>query len=419
MRLAFVCRYFPPDAAPTGVAVAEIGAVLKQLLPSLEIIVITTDGYYAETPALAEAKIPASRLRAFPRTSRPLPRLIFALIEGRRLVRRALACSDIVVTISDPPLCELWMTRREEGQYWIHWPMDLYPEVFGAAGLVKPGSWLLRLLTGLLRRRSPDLTLAISAFQRQVLAKREVNGDVMILPCGVRKKPAVPATLHANNAEQLTFVCCGNAGQGFASAFLVQFAARLDPARHRLLVSLRGTQAPEIRQRLLARSSAVEWHEWLPEETLASASAHIVAQLPSWAGISVPSRAVTALTLARPLIAAGAEGSDLDRWGRQAGCFLALSEDGHADEAALDAALAALTPSTLSVAVSKANTIGESLRQQRQESIEALARWIAVRAGVLLENPVVDGAGQGRVTPDGLDIGHKPTRTAEAEEITR
>ena len=417
MRIAFVCRYFPPDVAPTGVAVAEIGAVLKQLLPSLEIIAITTDGYYAETPPLAEAKIPASRLRALPRASRSLTRLIFALIEGRRLARRALACADIVVTISDPPLCELWMTHQKEGQYWIHWPMDLYPEVFGAAGLVKPGGLPLRVLTGFLRRRSPDLTLAISAFQRQVLGKRKVDGDVMILPCGVREKPSVSAALNANGVGRLTFVCCGNAGQGFASAFLFQFAARLDPARHRLLVSLRGTQAPGIRQRLLAHSPVAEWHEWLPEETLATASAHIIAQLPSWAGISVPSRAVTALTLGRPLIAAGAEGSDLDRWGRQTGCFLPLSEEGHADEAALDAAVAALTPAMLAIAVNKADAVGESLRQQRQESVEALALWIAARAGLSLENPVGDGIGQGRVTPDGLDIGHKPARTAEAGEI--
>ncbi|WP_445680333.1 glycosyltransferase [Radicibacter daui] len=394
-----------------------MAAALRQLIPSLDMLIITTDGYYAETPAVAEAKIPTVRLRALPRTTRSLPRLIFTLIEGRRLVRYALASADIVVTISDPPLCELWMKQGDDRPLWIHWPMDLYPEVFEAAGLAKPGSWVLRWLTSRLRLNRPDLVLAISPFQAQLLARRNIGRDLIVMPCGVKGgSPAL--TEHSPvQAEKLTFICCGNAGQGFASEFLFQFASRLDPERYRLLVSLRGTQAFAIRKKLLAEAPAVEWYEWLPEETLICASAHIVAQLPAWAGISVPSRAVTALTLSRPLIAAGARGSDLNDWGQRAGWFFPLSDGGEADGPSLDTMLAALTTEALAMAADRAAVFGAELRGQRYEGIRKLARWIARRTGLPLEDPVADGLGQGDVTPDRLDVGHKAARTTEPGEI--
>jgi hypothetical protein len=421
MRLSIVTRYFPPDAAPTGKAVAEVTVALAWLLPNVSISVVTTDGHYAQTPPLEEAEIPVVRLRALPRMATSILRLVFSLIEGRRLVRRALAGADIVVTISDPPLCELWMAHRREGQYWIHWPMDLYPEVFVAGGLAQPGSLPLRLLARHLRCYSPDLLMAISAFQATLLQRRQENErgqdrGALVLPCGVRDRPSTPPPT-LDRAGRVVLVCAGNAGQGFAAAFLLQLAQRLDPARHLLLVSLRGSQAAGLKQAILASAPAAVWHDWLSEEVMAGAAVHVVAQLPAWAGVSVPSRAVTALTLGRPVIAAGAQESDLAHWGRQAGCFVPLSQEGTATEDALAAALSLLEAGAMADATGGAVALGDDLRRQRLEGIEELARWIALRQGAPLEGPVPDAGRQFHATPDRLDIGKQAVCPAQPDEV--
>src|SRR5690606_27461574 len=77
----------------------------------------------------------------------------------------------------------------------------------------------------------------------------------------------------------------------------------------RFVFSMYGARAGQVRERLEGRADIV-WLENIPDPDLTHLDAHIVTLLPEWTHISVPSKAVSAICMGKPIVFMGLPDSD-------------------------------------------------------------------------------------------------------------
>src|SRR5579862_7765262 len=139
MRILFLNQYFPPDPAPTGILLRELGDHLQSQGHEVE--------YVSSTQNYRSAKKNQKRLL---REILALGSILFKGLKAQR--------PDVVISGSSPPcllVVAALIARRHKAKS-IHWLMDMYPELAIALGEVKAGfvSAIIEKLMGWGYRRS-------------------------------------------------------------------------------------------------------------------------------------------------------------------------------------------------------------------------------------------------------------------------
>ncbi len=293
MRILFLNQYFPPDPAPTGVLLHELGEYLRSQGHEVD--------YVSSPQNYRSAKKNRRRLL---REALALVSILFRGLKARR--------PDVVFSASSPPcllvvatLLGAWHRAKS-----VHWLMDMYPELAVALGEVKPGfvSGVIGKLMGWSYRRA----CVVAALDEDMAARLKKHGvNAVIIPPWVLQSFIAPAAAVAP-APEWTWIYSGNLGRAHEWETLLQAQALLEkrglPCR--LLFQGGGPSWPLAQARVGELNlRRCEWKGYAPEADLQASLLRCrvlaVTQRPETQGLLWPSKLALASTLPRPILWVG------------------------------------------------------------------------------------------------------------------
>ena len=381
LRIAIVNRFYPPDPAMTGVAARELADELAAALPGVDVQIVATSARYAggRPPAETTGRR-VHRIRSFYAGRHALLRLLSSLADGYRLADWAARHADIVISLTDPPLLSLFIARavRQQRRAWIEWTMDIFPDAFAGAGIVGHGNPLYRWLDAIGRRLRPDRMICLGERQHAYLERqRGATIPAFILPCGITApvEAGIPAWRQAS-PDKIFLAYAGNLGEAHSPALVARLVERADPARFHFLLAPYGGRAEELRQ-LVGNPAHVTWRETIPAAELSAVDAHIVSLVGRMTDLCVPSKAVSAICMGRPIIFAGLERADNWRMLGAAGWLIPEWAGETYRDADIDRVLAAVAdPAERAGRIAAATRLTRDLHDAERLALQALAGWI-------------------------------------------
>lgn len=292
MRILFLNQYFPPDPAPTGILLHELGEYLRSQGHEVDFVSSSQD--------YRSAKKNRKRLL---REFLALGSIFFRGLKAPR--------PDVVFSASSPPcllVAGTLLAVRHRAKS-VHWLMDMYPELAIALGEVRQGlvAGLIEKLMGIGYRRA-NLVVALDEDMAERLKKYGVNAGI-IQPWVLRPLMASAPTAPVEPDPEWTWVYSGNLGRAHEWETLLQAQALLEkrglPCR--LLFQGGGPSWPLAQARATGLNlRRCEWKDYAPEAELQSSllRAHVLAvtQRPETQGLLWPSKLALAATLPRPIL---------------------------------------------------------------------------------------------------------------------
>ncbi len=384
MKIALLNSFFPPDAAITGTSLAELVPYLRDRWPAAEICVFASAAGYRPTEGGAlPGDTEVVRLGVPYGRGGALRRLYQSSMLGRRMAAEAVKWADVIVSLTDPPLLGFWVGRaRAKARRpvrWIEWTMDLYPEAFAAAGLIRASNPLYRFIRRSQRRHPPDAWICLGEQQAKAVARmRGVGRKAVILPCGICGPPPEHAEPPAWRQAERRIVLAygGNLGEAHCPELLGALVEAADPAKFVFHLALYGRYADGMRARLAGRAN-VAWRDSLNYDDLAAADVHIASLNPRWTHLCVPSKAVTTISLGRPLIYAGEAESDTANMFREAAWIVPSPAGGRYDPQAIRTILEQIEDrALLADKRAQALRLSASLNQAKQAAMQEIADLI-------------------------------------------
>ncbi|MCE9619809.1 MAG: glycosyltransferase family 4 protein [Planctomycetes bacterium] len=243
---------------------------------------------------------------------------------------------DVVVCFTTPPFIALVgvLLKWIKGTRLVYWTMDLYPEVAGAAGVLKRGSliWkVLRLVDRLCVRQS-DQVVALGDFMlARVIEKGADPGRVSKICVwsgaenfAKRPREENPLRKEWGIGDRFTVLYVGNFGLGHD---MEAIAGAVDRLKHddsiRWLFIGDGKAKNYLEKRISdcgAKNIFVGGYQ--TREQLANVldvgDTHLVTLLPGWEGLILPSKFFSVLAAGKPVLWVGSERSE---------CFSILDEN--------------------------------------------------------------------------------------------
>ena len=295
MRILFLNQYFPPDPAPTGILLHELGDYLKSQGHTVDFVASTQD------------------YRSAKKNRRRLLREFLALgsilIKGLKAPR-----PDVVISATSPPclLVVATLIALRHRAKSVHWLMDMYPEIAVALGEVKPGfvSSIIGKLMGWAYRRT-SLVVALDEDMAARLEKHGVTAEIIppwVLQTFIVAAPPAPV----EPAPEWTWIYSGNLGRAHEWETLLQAQLLLEKRGlpWRLLFQGGGPSLPLAKARARELNlRQCEWKDYAPEAELQSsllrARVLVVTQKPETQGLLWPSKIALASTLPRPILWVG------------------------------------------------------------------------------------------------------------------
>ena len=389
MKVAFLNTYYPPDAAITGESLAELISYLRRYDPRIEMRVYAG----AATYGIGENKgtstdVEVVRIGRGGRYRGKLGRLVQSISVGRRMADEALAWADVIVSLTDPPLLGLWIGRKrartKQSVRWIEWTMDLFPEAFAAAKLVRKSNPVYKLISASQRKYVSDAYICLGEEQSKALELlRGVKRPTVVLPCGIVDTPVSSQNVPAwrQTERRIVIVYAGNLGEAHCPYFLPALVDAADPSQFAFLFAIHGVRAPTVHERLRDRTN-IHWADRINHAELVHADVHAASLHPDWTHTCVPSKAVTTICLGRPLLFAGDPQSDTVAMLNRASWILPVPRDGVYDRHLIRSILDDIAdPEKLSSKVREAKLLAAELRARKGQALADIADFVIGRPG--------------------------------------
>ncbi len=292
-------QFTPPDPAPTARLAGEVAAELVKRGHEVTFIGDRADYRGGKTMF-------GSRML---RELFSLMRLQWSLLRAPR--------ADAVVFLTSPPLLpvvSLAGRLRHLRAKWIHWAMDLYPDVAVALGEVRDDSLLHRFTAALMRRvyRQCDLIIALDEAMKNRIASPAPCEIVAPWPSEMRSPSTGPTR---ETAGPFTWLYSGNLGRAHEWETLLEAQSLLEAEGHAIDLVFQGGGQEIGKARQRADELGLRrcfWRDYAPESelpaSLLAADALIVTQRPETAGCLWPSKLALVRLLERPIIWVGPDG---------------------------------------------------------------------------------------------------------------
>ncbi|MDX1407849.1 MAG: hypothetical protein R3330_06940, partial [Saprospiraceae bacterium] len=177
-----------------------------------------------------------------------------------------------------------------------------------------------------------------------------------------------------------------NLGEAHSAQFVEALMRRLDPEKHRLILSTYGRNARRI-QEAGAKHAAVRIVDFVPRHHLRYIDIHLVTLLGEWTHVCVPSKAVSAICAGSTMLFCGAEHCDSWQMLQEAGWRI-----DHLDgmEQDLDAFMASVTREQVASRKANAQRIARDLEEMRRNAYQEIAAVIetgTTEEEVMVTNP--------------------------------
>lgn len=377
MKIAIVNRYFPPSKASTGDLAREFAEKMGRLFPQDQLIIIATDAEYKG--GWSDGKtIPTEVLRtsSYYDGSSQVLRFVSGLIEGRQLAKKAFQEADVVLSMTNPPLVNLWMGREANrtSKPFIEWTLDLYPLALHTSNNLSSQHPLYRWFKSQVASYPPDYHLFLGEGQRQKVQETlGYSRPYSIYPCGYKKVEASserPSWKQEYGQDDIWIGYVGNIGEAHSLDALARFG-RMLPSHIHLVFSSYGAKSLMLKQEL-KKSPNIHWAEAIPDTELPHLDLQLVSLLPSWTHVSVPSKAVSSISMGIPIIFIGEKESDTWQMFGDAGWH--LQED--FSPLALEALFGELTSKEIQKKQKQASHLSKSIENQIEGSITQVKTFI-------------------------------------------
>jgi putative colanic acid biosynthesis glycosyltransferase WcaI len=340
VRFLLLNQFYPPDPAPTGRLLHDLGKVLRERGHEVRVVcsrlAYRGSDDWGSRGCLDGIEVFRSGGAQFSRQT-VLGRLVAYLTFLATAFGAALSGPrpTIIVSLTTPPFLGLMgaITARLRGCHHAHWTMDLYPDALRAHWSGRGSRVLWAALEWLARAqfRGASVVVAPGVFLEARL-RRYVPATVPLRTVFLwaTSGPADPETVaRARSArgwspDDLVVMYSGNMGLGHRFSEFLDASGILGKSGPRWTFIGEGPRRGEIES---FRASHKEARiELLPavdsaalSGSLASADVHLVSVVPGWEGLMVPSKVQNVFAIGRPVIFLGSDATEVATWVRDSG----------------------------------------------------------------------------------------------------
>lgn len=298
MNCVIINRNYPPQSGITGSSANELAGYL--ITRNVDVNIVHISGYYSGGGNLGFKKFGnIFTIKTFYNGKNKFLRLIASLVEGRKLVKKAISLKpDIIISMTDPPLLNYWTSYYSKNHQipWFYWSMDLYPEAFVSAGLLNKTNFIYNRLINKLKARPPKLIISLGKMQ-SVFIKKMYNKkiDSIILPCGISSTQKNNTDFNVDLDDKIIFCYAGNLGEAHDENFVKEVIKNIDPSKHIFLLAVYGSKANNVLN-FAKRYAGIRIVKNIKREHMHLVDIHIVSLKYNWDHVCVPSKAISAVT---------------------------------------------------------------------------------------------------------------------------
>lgn len=300
-RLLFINQFAPPDPAPTARLAGDVAVELRRRGHEVDFVGDRSD-YRGKKTLLGSRAL---------RELFSLARVQCSLLRARR--------ADVVVFLTSPPLLPLVSIAgrlRHRRARWIHWAMDLYPDVAVALGEIREGSPLHRATAAAMRTvyGRCDRIIVLDEAMAERIATPSVPKRI-VAPWPAEPGDAI-ASPTARDSSVFTWLYSGNLGRAHEWFTLLEAQALLESRDHAIDLVFQGSGHEMEAAQATAAALGLRrchWRGYAPEGdligSLLAADALVVTQRPETAGCLWPSKLGLLRLLGKPVVWVGPDGS--------------------------------------------------------------------------------------------------------------
>jgi glycosyltransferase involved in cell wall biosynthesis len=344
VRFLLLNQFYPPDGAPTGQMLHDLGKTLVARGHDVSVI-CSRLGYDGrrQGPAAASTAvfegIEVLRTGGSPfRRGTLIGRILAYATFIAGALRAALAgrTPDRVISLTTPPFLGIAgnLVARLRRSRHVPWIMDVYPDALRAHWGMAESTLLWTLLQWLGRAQFDGAALVLAPGSRVEERLRRYVPEHTAL----RSVPLWATETHRADAlavegerrsrgwrvDDLILMYSGNMGLGHRFVEFLETARRQAPSGPRWVFVGDGPRRSEIEAfRAANPSSRVELLPYVDRPrlacSLASADVHLVSVAPGWEGVMVPSKLQNVFAAGRPAIFLGSDETEVARWIRDSG----------------------------------------------------------------------------------------------------
>lgn len=351
MKLLLLNQFYPPDPAPTGQYLHDLGKVLVERGHQVRVLCSRRSYGSTETYPERETRDGVEIIR-LPATGFGRRGFIGKLVDygtfygslfTSLLSRRGKA--DVILSLTTPPYVGLlgkWAACRHGARH-AHWIMDLYPDVMFAHGMARNDGLLFRMLQKLTRYqlRGSQFALALGPIMAEKVANYLQHSTLNLqrpLWSNSKLSPWLggkPNPLRAERGwteNEPVFLYSGNMGLGHRFQEFLEAAKRLGPTGPRWVFAGDGKRRAEVVAFAKSNSSArIEVLGYAPSSQLqahlCSADVHLASLDPSWQGLMVPSKLQGSFAVGKPVLYVGSRQCETAAWIQQSGGGWTVAEN--------------------------------------------------------------------------------------------
>jgi len=311
MQCVILNKNYPPNSGVTGYSASKLAEYLVN--KGVQVNVVTTDADYGGVRQDVNLGS-VHRIPSVYQGKNKLLRLMSSMYEAYRLINSAAKLNvGPWICMTDPPLLNLWagIKAKKLKISWAYWSMDLYPDAFGAASLVKKNGYLYKLISGVVKKNKPNHLIALGSCQAKYLnAEYEWSLPTTLLPCGISEiKENVVAPLWAQGDHEILFGYAGNIGEAHSAEFVIETIRHIDFKKHRFVLSVYGAHAKFVIDSV-KDINGLCIVKTISQSELRFIDIHLATLLPKWDHICVPSKAVTSVSQGGALLYCGSKEND-------------------------------------------------------------------------------------------------------------
>jgi colanic acid biosynthesis glycosyl transferase WcaI len=331
MNVLFLNRVYPPADGATGHLLADLAQEFAGRGWNVTVVTARATDASPSSEMVNGVRVEHVGAMAFTRASHWRRALAYLTLYPALLWRALrLPASDVVVTMSDPPLLLVLgpLLKWIKGSRLVHWAQDLYPEVAEELGVLAKAGWLAnicrRISTWALRRH--HRIIAVGRCMKERLRQRGLQEEAInVLPNWASAVHSVPHAANPFRNEhglegRFVVMYSGNLGLAHPFEAILEAAARIQLLRPEVLFLFvgAGQRLQWVKQQVAAlRLGNVRFLPVQPADklapTLSAADLHLASMLPNLCGLVVPSKVYGVLAAGRPCVFLGPKESEVAR----------------------------------------------------------------------------------------------------------
>lgn len=333
-KITIITRSYPPSKGINGVLANEMAA---HLIPKgAEVNIICIQEAAEGNKEQVEPVGIIHPIKPINNKNNKVKKTISLIFEGYRMLKKAKTIqSDLIICTTSPPLLPFWASILLKNKNWALWSFDLFPEGFPASKMMKADSLLYKFLFHTTYKNAPKSLIALGQKQAEFIQQNyRKKIPTVLLPAGVlldketKKTDEIPSWKQTNDKILLGYF--GNVGVPHNPVFLKKLIDAVEnSSRFYFILSVYGIFADEVKEYAKGKENIIVHDGGLPEEHLAYIDVHVVSLITEWTHIAVPSKALTAISVGRPILFCGSEESD--NWQMFKNCGWLIDEKNNMD----------------------------------------------------------------------------------------